>query len=95
MLSRIIQEQGRQQLGIGWGTPKSPNCQALTAAQFSSLNFNAMDFSEFYAYAESQASTGLANRESDASIQQRTQQDIQYLQQNPGATSGQAATTQP
>ncbi len=95
MLSRIIQEQGRQQLGIGWGTPKSPNCQALTAAQFSSLNFNKMDFSEFYAYAESQANTGLSNRESDASIQQRTQQDIQYLSQNPGATSGQAATTQP
>jgi len=95
MLSRIIQEQGRQQLGIGWGTPKSPNCQALTAAQLSSLDFNKMDFSEFYAYAESQASTGLANREPDASIQQRTQQDIQYLQQNPGATSGQAATTQP
>lgn len=95
MLSRIIQEQGRQQLGIRWGTPKSPNCQALTAAQFSSLDFNKMDFSEFYAYAESQASSGLANRESNASIQQRAQQDIQYLQQNPGATSGQAATTQP
>jgi hypothetical protein len=60
-----------------------------------SLDFSKMDFSEFYAYAESQANSSLTNRETDASIQQRTQQDIQYLTQNPGATSGQAASTQP
>jgi hypothetical protein len=95
ILSRIIQEQGREQLGIGWGTPQNPNCQALTAAQMSSLDFSKMDFSEFYAYAESQANSSLTNRETDTSIQQRTQQDIQYLTQNPGATSGQAASTQP
>lgn len=47
MLARIIQEQGRPQLGLNFGSPQSPDCTGLTLVQFSSLDFNKIDFSEF------------------------------------------------
>ena len=48
-LARIINEQGRAQIGRGWGVPQSPDCSGFTIAQLQSLNFAAMDLSEFYA----------------------------------------------
>jgi conjugal transfer mating pair stabilization protein TraN len=47
-LARMIQEQGRPQLGLNFGTPWVPICDGLTLNQFASLNFQAMDWSEFY-----------------------------------------------
>lgn len=49
MLSRIINEQGRPQIGKGWGDPKGPDCTGFTVAELQRLDFGAMDFSEFYA----------------------------------------------
>lgn len=46
-LARIIQEEGRIQLGISWGKPEEPNCQGLTLAQLQSLDFEQMDFADF------------------------------------------------
>ena len=48
-LARIINEQGRAQIGRGWGVPQSPDCSGFSIAQLQSLNFAAMDLSEFYA----------------------------------------------
>jgi conjugal transfer mating pair stabilization protein TraN len=48
-LSRIVNEQGRAQVGKGWGSPQSPDCSGFTIAQLQSLDFAAMDLSEFYA----------------------------------------------
>lgn len=48
-LARIINEQGRAQIGRGWGVPQSPDCSGFTIAQLQSLNFAVMDLSEFYA----------------------------------------------
>lgn len=48
-LSRILNEQGRGQLGRGWGSPESPDCGGLTLAQLQSLDFSRMNLSEFYA----------------------------------------------
>ncbi len=47
-LARIIGEQGRQQLGIGWGTPKSPECRGFTPDEFQKLDFDKIDFSEWF-----------------------------------------------
>jgi len=47
-LARIIQEQGKAQLGLSWGPAKNPNCGGLTVQQLSQLNFSNMDLSEFY-----------------------------------------------
>lgn len=49
LLSRLINEQGRVQIGKGWGSGESPDCSGLTIPQLQSLNFAAMDLSAFYA----------------------------------------------
>lgn len=46
-LARIIQEQGRAQLGKSWGSAKSPECSGFTVAEFESLDFSLIDLSEF------------------------------------------------
>ena len=41
-LGRIFQQQGRRQLGIGWGS-----CRGLTVAEIEGVDFDALDLSEF------------------------------------------------
>jgi conjugal transfer mating pair stabilization protein TraN len=48
-LSRILQEQGRQQLGRPWGKPKTEQCLGFTIDEFARLDLSKMDFSEVYA----------------------------------------------
>ena len=48
-LSRILQEQGRVQLGLAWGAPKREQCQGFSVEQFARLDLSRMDFSEVYA----------------------------------------------
>jgi conjugal transfer mating pair stabilization protein TraN len=49
MLARIVNEQGRTQVGRDWGTARRPDCLGFTIDQLQSLDFAAMDLSEFYA----------------------------------------------
>lgn len=49
MLARIVNQQGRVQIGKGWGSPQAPDCSGFTVAQLQALDFAAMDLSEFYA----------------------------------------------
>jgi len=49
ILARVINQQGRAQIGKGWGSPESPDCSGFTVAQLQTLNFATMDLSEFYA----------------------------------------------
>lgn len=48
-LARILNEQGRAQIGKSWGSAQSPDCGGFTVAQLQSLDFSRMDLSEFYA----------------------------------------------
>ena len=45
-LARSVQVQGRRQLGLGWGTPESPQCRGFTISEFQNLDFGAIDLSE-------------------------------------------------
>lgn len=47
-LSKTIQEQGRRQLGIGWGQAEHPDCRALTSEELSRLDFTKMDLTPLY-----------------------------------------------
>lgn len=48
-LARIIQYQGRSgQLGIGFGGASSPDCRGVTVDELQKIDFNAMDYSDFY-----------------------------------------------
>ena len=48
-LARILNEQGRAQVGKTWGSAQSPDCSGFSVAQLQSLDFSRMDLSEFYA----------------------------------------------
>jgi conjugal transfer mating pair stabilization protein TraN len=48
-LARIIQEQGRRdQLGVGFGSGDSPNCSGITIPQLQKINFDLINFADFY-----------------------------------------------
>jgi conjugal transfer mating pair stabilization protein TraN len=47
-LSRILQEQGRVQLGKPWGEPKREQCIGFSIEEFSRLDLSVMDFTEVY-----------------------------------------------
>ncbi len=47
ILNKVMQVEGRKQLGISFGSKGSPNCRGLTLAEIMQLNFEQMDFSEF------------------------------------------------
>lgn len=74
-LARIIQEQGRPQLGLGWGSATHPDCRGLTPEELTHIDFARIDFSEFYADAYTNAAT--ADRPSATEMQQLIQQRIQ------------------
>lgn len=61
-LARIIQYQGRSgQLGIGFGGASSPDCRGITVDELQKIDFNAMDYSDFYE--ELNERTNLPDRE--------------------------------
>jgi len=45
-LARIVQEQGRTQLGIGWGTAEEPKCRGYSIEELTRLDFSTIDLSE-------------------------------------------------
>ena len=49
VLARIVNVQGRLQVGKGWGGAQSPDCSGFSVAQLQRLDFAAMDLTEFYA----------------------------------------------
>ena len=68
-LSRIINEQGRAQLGRGWGGAQGPDCSGFALTQLQALDFSRMDLSEFYA----EIAPTLPNL---GDLQQRAQQKV-------------------
>lgn len=46
--ARLLQEQGRAQLGLGWGTAEGPDCRGLTTEELSRLDLSRMNFSELF-----------------------------------------------
>lgn len=48
-LARIIQEQGRRdQLRVNFGSGDSPNCRGITVPELQAINFDKINFSDFY-----------------------------------------------
>lgn len=47
-IARLFQEQGRRQLGLGFGDPKSPYCRGLTPEELQRINVDALDLSELF-----------------------------------------------
>jgi len=83
-LARVIQEQGKAQLGLDFGTAKNPNCAGFTVDQFSKLDLSRMDFTEVFS--DFTSAVSLPN-----SLQTSTeiQQKVQTYYQNHGPGTGQ------
>ncbi len=47
-LSKTIQQQGRAQLGLNFGSAEHPDCRALTSDELSRLDFSKMDLTPLY-----------------------------------------------
>lgn len=47
-LARIFQEQGREQLGISWGSASLPNCRPFTIQELVSLDFSKFNMEELF-----------------------------------------------
>ena len=45
-LMRVIQEQGRAQLGLSFGTAKNPDCRGLNLEEIQRINWDKIDWSE-------------------------------------------------
>jgi conjugal transfer mating pair stabilization protein TraN len=48
-LARLINEQGRAQIGKIWGSGRHPDCSGFTPAEFERLDFSQIDLGEFIA----------------------------------------------
>ena len=82
-LARIVQEQGRAQLGIGWGAPPNPDCRGFTPSELQRLDFSKMDLSEFYGDVLAQMKSLQAGR-----LKSRIQQRLQTYYQGGAANGG-------
>lgn len=58
-LARIIQEQGKPQIGRGFGSAKNPDCSAITPEEMQQMDFSKIDFKDFYG--DMQNNTNLPN----------------------------------
>jgi hypothetical protein len=47
-MARLIQQQGRAQLGLNFGSPECPECTGLSPEQLSQLDFSKINFSEIF-----------------------------------------------
>jgi conjugal transfer mating pair stabilization protein TraN len=64
-LARIIQTEGRRQLGIGWGDRKNPDCRPLSLAEMKRIDFSKIDFSELYDELKQKATQDFAKAKAD------------------------------
>lgn len=82
-LARIVHEQARPQIGKSWGSAKSPDCSGFTAEELSSIDWNQVDLTEWFAYTY-QAATNYGDKmhgwtptsNDQTTIQDRTQTSI-------------------
>jgi hypothetical protein len=65
-LARIIHEQGRSQVGLDWGSGKSPRCRGFYADEFVSLDFGRMDFGEYASELTKQMSSDIGPKVEEA-----------------------------
>lgn len=64
-MARIIQVEGRKQLGIDFGSKYNPDCRALTLDELKRINFTKIDFSELFNDLEHRAKSSTDAKKSD------------------------------
>lgn len=67
-LPLIVNQQGRPQVGKGWGTAKSPDCSGFSAEQLMALDWSKIDLSAFISQMQSNFNTPSASQFSGAAV---------------------------
>ncbi|MDR9836838.1 MULTISPECIES: conjugal transfer protein TraN [Herbaspirillum] len=82
-LGKIINEQGKPQIGKGWGTAESPQCAGFTPEEFQRVDFSKIDMSEFVG--DIMNATDLPNV---GDLQKTISQKMTGITANPGTNAG-------
>ena len=61
-LARIFQQQGKEQLAIGFGSPEVPNCRGFTVEELQRIDFSKFDLEELFADLISSAKSKIAKK---------------------------------
>ena len=77
ILARLVHEQGRPQIGRGWGSPDNPDCGGFAHGEFSALDFTQMNLQEYMQYVQEKVQL---SPEEVLEIQQRATTMHQALQ---------------
>ena len=91
-LARILNEQGRRQLGRGWGTAQFPDAKGFTPEELGELDFSRMDLSEFVAdvvnqsLKSAQAASGKAKERAEARVKEMLEGKLGTLAAPAGPT---------
>jgi hypothetical protein len=91
LLAKLINEQGRRQLGIGFGDVKAPDCRGLTPEELSRIDMSSMDLSELYedvmekfkVQPQEHMATGIELERIKENMQHLTKSTTQTANQNP------------
>ena len=67
-MARIIQVEGRRQLGIGWGDKENPDCRALTLDELKRIDFTKINFSELFRDFEEKSKSSIEAKKSGMQV---------------------------
>jgi conjugal transfer mating pair stabilization protein TraN len=48
VISRILNQEAKKQLGKGYGSPESPDCSGIELADLEKIDLTGADFTDFY-----------------------------------------------
>lgn len=92
-LARILNEEGREQLGRGWGAPDSPDARGFTVEELEALDFTQMDLSEFVADVVKEAAKHAEGITADEAAARAEERIEEMLAGKLGITSPVAGST--
>lgn len=77
VLGRVVQQQGRWQLGWGWGSAKHPQCQGLSQQDLQRIDFSRLNYQDYY-----EALGQRMRKPVTRTVQQQARQSVARQQQN-------------
>lgn len=83
-LSRLLQEEGRGQLRLSFGSPENPNCRGFTPQELSRLDFSKMDLSELFEDIQKNFKPQSSKNITDSISLERLQQNMKNLSSGEG-----------
>ena len=93
-MARLIQQNGRAQLGLGWGNVDSPDCNGLSPEQLSRIDFSKINFSEIFEDIKNQT-VAKDQKQSLAKVSTERLQNNMTLLTKPRIDQKQLATKHP